>query len=137
MKVFFRELTLNTKRRREILDITEEVERAVRESGVENGLCVVHSMHSTTAIMINEREEGLMEDIISKINEEYPRDGGWLHNRIDDNADAHLAGAFTGPSTVIPIKEGRLCLGTWQDVFFLELDGPRAGRRIVIEVLGL
>lgn len=137
MKVFFKELLLNTKKRRETIEITGEVERIVKESGVKNGICIIYSMHSTTAMIINEREEGLMEDIINKINEDYPRDGKWLHNRIDDNADAHLAGAFIGPSITIPIREGRLCLGTWQDIFFLELDGPRVGRKVIIEVLGL
>lgn len=137
MKVFFKELQLNTKKRKELIEITKEVEKAVSESGVRNGMCLIYSTHSTTAIIVNEGEEGLMEDVISKLEEDYPRNGRWLHNRIDDNADAHLAGAFIGPSMVIPIREGRLCLGTWQDLFFLELDGPRVGRRVVIEILGL
>ncbi|MEM4529586.1 MAG: secondary thiamine-phosphate synthase enzyme YjbQ [Candidatus Methanomethylicaceae archaeon] len=137
MKIFFKELLLNTKKRREIIDITKEVEKIVNDSEIENGICIVYSMHSTTAIIINEKEEGLMEDIINKINEDYPRNGKWFHNRIDDNADAHLAGAFIGPSITIPIRERRLCLGTWQNLFFLELDGPRIGRKVIIEVLGL
>ncbi|MCS7098006.1 MAG: secondary thiamine-phosphate synthase enzyme YjbQ [Candidatus Methanomethyliaceae archaeon] len=137
MRVGFKELFLNTKRRREIIDITEEVQKAITENDIENGICLIYSTHSTTAIIINEEESGLMEDILRKIDEDYPKNGIWLHNRIDDNADAHLAGAFIGPSIAIPVKDGRLCLGTWQNIFFLELDGPRIGRRVIIEVLGI
>ncbi len=136
MKTTFKDLRLNTTRRRELIDLTGEVVKVVRESGVENGICLVYSMHSTSAIIINEGERGLMEDILAKIDEDFPRGRAWLHNRIDDNADAHLAGAFIGPSVVIPVKGGSPCLGTWQSVFFVELDGPRSGRRVVIEVLG-
>jgi len=136
VKTTFKDLRLNTTRRRELIDLTGEVVKVVRESGVENGICLVYSMHSTSAIIINEGERGLMEDILAKIDEDFPRGRAWLHNRIDDNADAHLAGAFIGPSVVIPVKGGSPCLGTWQSVFFVELDGPRSGRRVVIEVLG-
>jgi len=136
MKVVFKELHINTTKRRELVDITGEVRTAVRESGIKNGICVIYSIHSTSAIMINERENGLMEDILSKIDEEFPRGRGWLHNMIDDNADSHLAGAFLGPSTIVPVKERSPCLGTWQSIFFLELDGPRMMRRVIIEVLG-
>lgn len=136
MKTTFKELRLNTTNRRELIELTNELRATVRESGIENGICIVYSMHSTSAIIINEAEEGLMEDILNKIEEDFPRGRGWLHNRIDDNADSHLAGAYIGPSIVIPVKNGSLCLGTWQNVFFVELDGPRSGRRVIIEVLG-
>jgi secondary thiamine-phosphate synthase enzyme len=136
VKTTFKELRLSTTKRRELIDLTDEVNRAVSESGVENGICLVYSMHSTSAIIINEGESGLMEDILHKVDEDFPRGRAWLHNRIDDNADAHLAGAFIGPSVVIPVKGGSPCLGTWQSVFFVELDGPRIGRKVIIEVLG-
>ncbi|MGC8937136.1 MAG: secondary thiamine-phosphate synthase enzyme YjbQ [Candidatus Methanomethylicaceae archaeon] len=137
MKTSFKELRMNTAKRRELIDITDEVSTAVRESGISNGICVVHSMHSTSAIIINEAERGLMEDLLNKIDEDFPRGRGWLHNRIDNNADSHLAGAFIGPSVAIPVKDGSLCLGTWQSLLFVELDGPRSGRRVIIEVLGV
>lgn len=136
MKIGFKELFLNTKKRREIIDITEEVQKVIIENNIEDGICLVYSTHSTTAIIINEEESGLMEDILKKIDEDFPKNGIWLHNRIDDNADAHLAGAFIGPSIAIPVRNGKLCLGTWQNIFFLELDGPRIGRKVIIEVLG-
>ncbi|MCQ5337178.1 MAG: secondary thiamine-phosphate synthase enzyme YjbQ [Candidatus Methanomethylicia archaeon] len=137
MNIKFKEIVINTKRRREIVNITEEVEKFVNESKINNGICLVYSKHATSAIIINENESGLLEDIIRKINEDYPIEKGWLHNRIDDNADAHLASTFIGPSVTIPIKDGKLCLGTWQSIFFLELDGPRIGRKVIIEVLGV
>jgi secondary thiamine-phosphate synthase enzyme len=137
MNIKFREIRINTKRRREIVNITEEIQKFVNESKINNGICLVYSTHATSAIIINENESGLLEDIIRKINEDYPIEKEWLHNRIDDNADAHLASTFIGPSVTIPIKDGKLCLGTWQDIFFLELDGPRIGRKIIIEVLGV
>lgn len=136
MNTRFREIQINTTKRRELIDITQELLRAVQESGIKNGICVVYSLHSTSAIIINEPERGLMEDILTKVDEDFPRGRDWLHNRIDDNADSHLAGAFLGPSITIPLRNGSLCLGTWQSVFFLELDGPRSGRRVIIEVLG-
>ncbi|MCQ5340727.1 MAG: secondary thiamine-phosphate synthase enzyme YjbQ [Candidatus Methanomethylicia archaeon] len=137
MNIKFKEIVINTKRRREVIDITEEVEKFVSESKINNGICLVYSKHATSAIIINENESGLLEDIIRKINEDYPIEKEWLHNRIDDNADAHLASTFIGTSVTIPIKDGKLCLGTWQDIFFLELDGPRIGRKVIIEVLGV
>ncbi|MEM2125825.1 MAG: secondary thiamine-phosphate synthase enzyme YjbQ [Candidatus Methanomethyliaceae archaeon] len=136
MNTSFREIQINTTKRRELIDVTQELLMAVQESGIKNGICVVYSLHSTSAIIINEPERGLMEDLLTKVEEDFPRGRDWLHNRIDDNADSHLAGAFMGPSMVIPVRNGSLCLGTWQSVFFLELDGPRIGRRVVIEVLG-
>lgn len=136
MKVYFRELTFSTQRRLQLVDITSEVERAVRESGVRNGICLVFAPHATAAIIANEHESGLMQDILRKIEEDFPRDGKWLHNRIDDNAAAHLASAFIEAARVFPVKDGRLIRGTWQNIFLVELDGPRSYRRVVIEVLG-
>jgi len=135
LKASFREIEISTDRRRQLVDITDSVEKTVRESGVENGICLVHTLHSTTAIVINEHESGLMNDILAKIATDYPPRVGWHHDRVDDNADAHLASAFTGPSRALPVRAKRLVRGTWQNIFFLELDGPRAGRRILVEVL--
>ncbi len=136
MKTYFKDLTLSTRRRLELVDITREVEEAVRESGIRNGLCLIHAPHATAAIIANEHESGLMADILEKVSEDFPADGRWRHNRIDDNAAAHLASALISSSRIFPVREGRLVRGTWQNIFLLELDGPRPYRRIVIEVLG-
>lgn len=136
MKVYFKEMALKTQRRRELIDITQEVERAVEESGIMSGLCLVFAPHATAAVVANERERGLMSDIIRKLEEDYPPNGGWEHNLIDDNAAAHLASAFIGSARVFPVKDGRLVRGTWQNIFLIELDGPRSSRRVLVEVMG-
>lgn len=130
------EIQINTTRQRELVDITGDVSKGIAQSTIKNGICVVCSMHSTSALIINENEVGLREDILKKVSEDFRGGSGWQHDRIDDNAAAHLAGAFIGPSVVIPIKNGSLTLGMWQSIFFLELDGPRSGRRVVVEVMG-
>lgn len=104
LKVYFKELTLQTRERVELIDTTEQITDFVRECKVESGVCIIDSHHSTTAIIVNEHEMGLMKDIQSKIREDFPRGGGWLHDRIDDNADAHLASVFLGHSKIFPVK---------------------------------
>jgi len=136
LKIYFREVRVSSTGRKEPIDVTRDIAGIVRGSGVTDGICVVHSMHSTSAIIINEHEGGLLNDLVSKVRSEFPADQDWQHNRIDDNADAHLAGSFIGPSVTVPVRGGSLVLGTWQRVFFFELDGPRSDRRIVVEVLG-
>jgi secondary thiamine-phosphate synthase enzyme len=131
LKVLFREATLSTRERTEIIDLTSQVERYVRESGI----CLVSTLHSTTALLINENEKGLLRDIIRRVKEEFPRGAGRDHDRMDDNADAHLASTFLGNSRMLPVKDGRLVRGAWQSILFLELDGPR-GRNVIFEILG-
>jgi len=136
LKVFTKNLVLDTGKRREAINITGEIQGAVTESGIRSGICLAFTTHSTSAIIVNEDEEGLKSDILKKTAEDFPESRAWAHNRIDDNADAHLAGAYLGPSVTIPVMGGRLALGTWQSVFFLELDGPRTGRRVIVQVMG-
>lgn len=135
MKVHFEELDLSTSKRIELVDITKHVEEVVGRSGIENGICLVYVPHATAATITNEDEPGLKQDIVKWLEQAFPRDGGWRHNLVDDNASAHLASAFTSPHKVFPVKEGRLVRGTWQSIFLVEMDGPRR-RRVLIEVLG-
>ncbi len=135
MKVFFDEIDVPTKSRTELVDISSYVEDHVRKSNIKNGFCLAYALHSTVAIIVNEHEKGLMQDIINKVEKDFPKGIGWLHDRVDNNADAHLASTFIGPSRIFPIKDGRLVKGTWQNIFVLELDGPRT-RKIVLETLG-
>jgi len=136
LKASFKEVELSTRSKVELIDITRQVEEHVREGKIENGLCLVYSLHSTTAVITNEHETGLMLDIAKKVQEDFPRGRGWRHDEVDSNAEAHLASSFIGPSKIFPVRDGRLIRGTWQNIFFLELDGPRSARRIVIELLG-
>ena len=137
MRVYLRELSFSTESRYELVDITLEVEEIVKESGIKDGICLVFAPHATAAIIANEHEKGLISDILSKIQEEYPRDGRWLHNRIDDNAAAHIASALIGSARTFPVKGGHLIRGTWQNIFLVEMDGPRGRRRVVVEVIGI
>ena len=135
MKIHFEEITLSTRERLSLVDITKQVSSFVRECKMESGICLVNSLHSTTAIIVNERESGLMEDILRKVREEFPKGAGLRHDRIDDNADAHLTSVFLGHSKTFPIRNESLVRGTWQNIFLLELDGPRT-RRVILEAIG-
>jgi secondary thiamine-phosphate synthase enzyme len=123
LKVLFREATLSTRERTEIIDLTSQVERYVRESGI----CLVSTLHSTTALLINENEKGLLRDIIRRVKEEFPRGAGRDHDRMDDNADAHLASTFLGNSRMLPVKDGRLVRGPGRVSCFLSLTAREAG----------
>ncbi len=135
MKVKIKEIKVETNERIQLIDVTNQVEEFIKESEIKNGLCLISSLHSTTAIIINENESGLIQDILYEVQKVFPKDEKWLHNRIDDNADSHLASAFIGSSKTFPIKDGKIIRGTWQNIFLLELDGPRI-RRIILEALG-
>ncbi len=124
------EITIETRKREEVIDITDRVLEAVRGK---SGLAIVYSLHTTTAITVNEAEPGLMEDIISRLSEIVPYMAGYRHDRIDSNADAHIKASIIGNSVTIPVENGKLILGTWQRVLFIEFDGPRKRRvRVVV-----
>jgi len=136
VRVYTREFRVETRSQYELVDVTNLVEEAVRDSGVKNGVALVYAPHATAAIVVNENESGLKRDILEWIKDAIPRDGRWLHNRIDDNAAAHIGSALIGSSRVFPVVDGRLYRGTWQNIFLLEMDGPRASRRILVTVIG-
>ncbi len=124
-------IEIKTGKRVEIVDITGRVREAV-EGG--DGIAVIYTTHTTTAITINEAESGLIEDIVSTISRLVPKRAGYRHDRIDDNADAHLRAILLGNSVVVPVESGKLQLGTWQRILFVELDGPRM-RRIIVKLV--
>lgn len=136
MKNFSRVLTLSTSEKYQLIDLTERIEEIVSESEVEKGLCLVHASHATAAIICNEHESGLVHDILRKVKELFPPSAGYLHDRIDDNASSHVASALIGASRAFPIDDGRLVRGTWQNIFLLELDGPRARRTVNVHIIG-
>ncbi|BES81478.1 secondary thiamine-phosphate synthase enzyme YjbQ [Pyrodictium abyssi] len=135
MRVVVREFTVTSSSRFEVIDITTKVETIVQNSGIRNGLCLVFVPHATAAIIANEAEPGLLSDYIDFLKETFKPDYKWRHNRIDDNAHAHLASAVIGPSRVFPVMNGRLVRGTWQNILLIELDGPRT-RRVIVEIMG-
>jgi len=134
MTSYVETLKVRSRERIQVIDITEYVEAAVRRSGISEGICLVHLPHATAALVANENERGLINDIIKKIREDFVREG-WEHDKIDDNAHAHLASSFIGSSRAFPISSGRVLRGTWQSILLIELDGPRE-RDVVVTVVG-
>lgn len=114
---------LQTRRRRELLDITAFVAQAVAASSVEEGVCHIFVPHTTAAVLINEgADPAVGEDILSSLAAMLPK---IPFKHVEGNADAHVLASLVGSSVTVPISEGELKLGTWQAIFFLELDGPR------------
>jgi secondary thiamine-phosphate synthase enzyme len=137
VKVYYEVLKLNTTSRFQLLDITGDVENTVKRSSIRNGIVVVYAPHATASIIVNEHEPGLLEDILEKVKEfTEPGSSKWRHNRIDDNAHAHIGSALFGSSRVFPVVNGRVVRGTWQNIFFLEMDGPRSAREVTVLVIG-
>jgi len=133
---YVRELSYRTTQRFQVIRITSDVEGVVRESGIENGLVGIYAPHATAAIIINEYEPRIVSDYIEWVTKTIPPNASWRHNEIDDNAHAHIASAIIGTSRVLPLVNGRLVRGTWQEIMLLELDGPRYRRRVVVHVVG-
>ncbi|MBM3421931.1 MAG: YjbQ family protein [Chlorobi bacterium] len=134
-------ITLETRKPVEIIDITEKIREAAAASGLADGTLTILSRHSTAFVNINEKEDRLLEDMETFLKRIVPRDGNYLHNiaPVDgrDNAHAHLLGLFMNASESIPFSDGRLLLGTWQSVFFVELDGPRPRREVLLHIMGM
>ncbi len=128
-------LTLESREREQLLDVTEQVRRIVAESGVQDGLCCIYAHGATAAVMIQENwDASVPTDVVNFLRALIPP-GVWLHDRQDDNGDAHLKAGMVGPSETIPVIDGTLGLSTWQGIFFCEFDGPRADRRLSVTVL--
>jgi secondary thiamine-phosphate synthase enzyme len=136
MKSYAKELMVSTRERFQLVDLTHSVEEIVAQSGIDSGLCLVHASHATAAIICNENESGLIHDMLRKVKELFPPGAGYMHDRIDDNASGHIASALIGASRTFPVAAGRLVRGTWQNIFLLELDGPRSRRSVNVHVLG-
>ena len=127
-------LSVNTDSRTQVVDVTAQVQGVVDASGVTEGMAVVHSPHTTTAVVVNEREGGLVADAMDWAARVAPHGAGYRHDGTDGNTHAHLRGMMLGASVTVPVSGGRLALGTWQSILFFELDGPRS-RRLHVQVL--
>ncbi len=135
MQILTEILELETSKRVQIIDISRNIDAALAESGLKRGLVNIYSKHSTSAIFINENESGLLEDYQNLIQTLIPTGNNYKHDRIDNNADSHLRSFIIGNNETIPFENGSMDLGTWQSVFFLDMDGPR-NRRITITIMG-
>ncbi|MCX8083119.1 MAG: secondary thiamine-phosphate synthase enzyme YjbQ [bacterium] len=137
MKSYKKELTFNTEKRIEFINITKEVQKAVDESGIKEGLCLVNAMHITASVFINDDEKGLHNDFerwLEKIAPHQPV-SQYHHNVSEDNADAHMKRQVMGREVVIAITNGKLDFGTWEQVFYGEFDGRRQ-KRVLIKIIG-
>jgi secondary thiamine-phosphate synthase enzyme len=137
MKSFRKELTIRTKSRREFINITPQVEAALRESKIQEGLVLVNAMHITASVFINDDESRLHRDFerfLEKLAPEKPYDQ-YDHNGYEDNADAHLKRTIMGRECVCAITNGRLDFGPWEQIFYGEFDGKR-DKRVLIKIIG-
>jgi secondary thiamine-phosphate synthase enzyme len=124
---------IKTRKAHEVVDITRQVAEVVGRARVAEGICTVFVRHATAAIIINENADpGFRQDVITALDRLFPQ-GIWEHDKVDDNGAAHLKAAILGPSEAVPVKDGRLLLGTWQGIALVECDGPRE-REIVVDL---
>jgi secondary thiamine-phosphate synthase enzyme len=138
MKSYRKELWFNIPARRGFINITPQVEAALRESGIREGLCLVNPMHITASVFINDDESGLHHDYdawLERLAPNAPTDQYW-HNRTgEDNADAHLKRQVLGREVVVAVTNGRLDFGTWEQIFYGEFDGMRR-KRVLVKIIG-
>jgi secondary thiamine-phosphate synthase enzyme len=135
MKIEQKELRVSTRSRSEMIDITGQVESAIRETGVRNGDVIVFCPHTTAAITINENADpSVVHDVLMTLDDLLPKSRpGYRH--AEGNSDAHCKSSLVGCSEQILVKDGRLSLGTWQGIYFCEFDGARS-RRVVVQIRG-
>jgi len=137
MKSYRKELTYNTKSRRAFLNITPQVDAALKESGVREGLCLVNAMNITASVFINDHESGLHRDFerwLEGLAPEKPH-SQYDHNGYEDNADAHLKRTVMGREVVVAVTNGELDFGTWEQIFYGEFDGMR-NKRVLVKIIG-
>ena len=130
-------LVFNTKTRQEFLNITPQVEEAIEESGIREGLCLVNAMHITSSVFINDDESGLHQDFAAWVEKlaPYGKDK-YKHNFTgEDNADAHLKRTIMGREVVVAITKGKLDFGPWEQIFYGEFDGQRK-KRVLVKIIG-
>lgn len=137
MKSFRRELSFHTPTRRAFLNITSQIDSALKESGIQEGLCLVNAMHITASVFINDDESGLHLDFekwLEQLAPEKPH-SQYRHNGAEDNADAHLKRSIMGREVVVAVTQGRLDFGPWERIFYGEFDGKRT-KRVLLKIIG-
>lgn len=130
-------LWMETPKRRDIVHLTPLVRAEVKKSGIQEGLCLISSMHLTASVIIQDNEPGLHEDIWEWLEKLAPFRADYRHHRTgEDNGDAHLKNLLTHLQVVLPVTKGDLDLGPWQEIFYLEFDGQRR-KRVIVKVIGV
>ncbi len=137
MKSYRKELWFNAPKRRQLINITGDVEECLAESGIKEGLCLVNAMHISASVFINDDESGLHHDFevwLEKLAPEKPY-SQYKHNGYEDNADAHLKRTIMGREVVVAVSEGKLDFGPWEQIFYGEFDGKR-NKRVLVKIIG-
>jgi len=136
MKFSTEYLTFNTKKHRELINITKEVERILISSGIKEGMALVSAMHITAGVFINDAESGLHRDIEEWLQKLAPEGPDYFHHRTgESNGDAHLKNFLVGHQVIVPVTKGILDMGPWQQIFYAEFDGQR-NKRLAIKIMG-
>lgn len=136
MKSATKYLWFNTAKRREYINITDEVEQFVRDSGIQEGFVLVSAMHITAGVYVNDAESGLIADIDEWLEKLAPFRPDYRHHRTgEDNGDAHLKSLLIHHEVIVPITNGRLDLGPWQQIYYAEFDGQRR-KRVILKAIG-
>ncbi len=137
MKTYRKELWFNTKTRRQLINITPQIEQCLAESGIKEGLCLTNAMHITASVFINDDEPGLHQDFetwLEKLAPEKPY-SQYKHNGYEDNADAHLKRTIMGREVLVAVTNGKLDFGPWEQIFYGEFDGKRK-KRALVKIIG-
>lgn len=137
MRSYRKELWFNTPNRRDYINITEAVQHAITVSGIKEGLCLANAMHITASVYINDDEQGLIGDFdkwLEKLAPHAPVEQ-YMHNGLEDNADAHLKRQVMGREVVVAVTEGKLDMGPWEQIFYGEFDGRRK-KRVLVKIIG-
>lgn len=136
MKSYREELWFHTPTRRQFINITPQVEAALKKSGIIEGLCLVNPMHISASVYINDDESGLLADYEAFLERLVPQRGDYKHNLTgEDNADAHIKRQVMGREVVVAITAGKLDFGTWEQIFYAEFDGRRK-KRVLVKIIG-
>ncbi|MDR4506701.1 MAG: secondary thiamine-phosphate synthase enzyme YjbQ [Candidatus Brocadiaceae bacterium] len=136
MKFLTEYITFTTKKHRELVNITKDVQKALQKSCIHEGMILVSAMHITAGVFINDAESGLYQDIEEWLQKLAPEGPDYYHHRTGEvNGDAHLKNLLVGHQVIVPVTEGYLDLGPWQQIFYAEFDGQRP-KRLIIKVMG-
>ncbi len=129
-------LTFNTEKRREYLDITRQIKEVLKESGIQEGMVLISAKHITAGVYINDAEEGFIKDLDEFLESLAPYGKSYHHHRTgEDNGDAHLKNMVIGHQVIVPVTEAQLDLGPWQQIYYAEFDGKRP-KRLLVKVMG-
>ncbi len=129
-------LVFNTRKHREYINITSEVDRVLQKSGIKEGMILVSAMHITASVYVNDAESGLIQDIDDWLQKLAPEGVNYRHHRTGEvNGDAHLKNLLMHHQVIVPVTDGRLDLGPWQQIYYAEFDGQRR-KRVIIKAIG-